>query len=97
MLLRPKSLPAYKSEWRRVKGTHGERNLYFYFYHGTMALRTDEGATWQTWYAAVTETLLKIQARDGAWPTIGKWAQEGGRVYSTAMAVLTLEATYRYQ
>ena len=32
----------------------------------------------------------------GSWDPIGAWGEDGGRVYSTAILVLTLEAYYRY-
>lgn len=34
---------------------------------------------------------------DGSWDPIGEWGIAGGRVYSTAMAALTLEIYYRYE
>ena len=33
---------------------------------------------------------------DGPWDPTGGWGEDGGRVYSTANLVLTLEAYYRY-
>ena len=33
---------------------------------------------------------------DGSWDPAGAWGEDGGRVYSTAILVLTLEAYYRY-
>ena len=35
--------------------------------------------------------------RRGSWDPTGRWSPEGGRVYSTALAVLTLEVYYRYK
>ena len=32
----------------------------------------------------------------GSWDPVGAWGEDGGRVYSTAILVLTLEAYYRY-
>ena len=40
--------------------------------------------------AAAEKNLL------GSWDPIGAWGEDGGRVYSTAILVLTLEAYYRY-
>ena len=97
VLLREENLPVYKSEWRRVSGTYSERNIYYYFYHGTVGMQTNEGSPWHTWYGAVSKTLLKVQMGDGSWQPIGKWAVDGGRVYTTAMAVLALQTPYRFQ
>lgn len=33
----------------------------------------------------------------GSWDPVGAWGSVGGRVYSTCMAVLTLQAGYRYE
>ncbi len=35
--------------------------------------------------------------RRGSWDPTGRWSPQGGRVYSTALAVLTLEVYYRYK
>ena len=32
----------------------------------------------------------------GSWDPDGRWGHEGGRIYATALAVLTLEVYYRY-
>ena len=33
---------------------------------------------------------------EGSWDPVGKGATAGGRVYATALSVLTLESYYRY-
>ena len=95
ILLRPENLPQWKKEWGSGPAPT-EFNAYYYWYHGTMAMRLLGGERWRTWNEAVTKTLLGAQEQDGSWPRIGQWALDGGRVYTTAMAILTLEATYRY-
>ena len=32
----------------------------------------------------------------GSWPPTDQWGAHGGRIYSTALAVLTLEVYYRF-
>ena len=32
----------------------------------------------------------------GSWAPLDRWGMQGGRIYSTALAVLTLEVYYRY-
>jgi hypothetical protein len=48
----------------------------------------------------ITEALTKQQSTDGddkgSWQPIGVWGEAGGRTWTTAMAVLTLEAPFRY-
>ncbi len=50
--------------------------------------------------AAICKSLAKAQVADGedrgSWAPIGVWGDGGGRVWTTAMAVLTLEAPFRY-
>ena len=43
------------------------------------------------------QVLPKLQLSDGSWPADTKWGGYGGKVYSTAMAVLCLESFYRYE
>ncbi|MHC5056398.1 MAG: prenyltransferase/squalene oxidase repeat-containing protein [Planctomycetota bacterium] len=90
-----KNLPQWKTEWRSQPPKNAI-HLYYYWYHGTVGMRGVGGGQWKTWYEAATQTLLAGQEKDGAWPPIGRWAADGGRVFTTAMAVLTLESTYRY-
>jgi len=58
------------------------------------------GDTWKAWNTAMKETLLPIQrtgrAEKGSFDPIGPTATAGGRVVSTALAVLCLEVYYRY-
>ena len=61
------------------------------------------GQPWKRWNDVVRDTLVDRQCgedegcRRGSWDPLGRWSPEGGRVYSTALAVLTLEVYYRYQ
>ncbi|MFP4055593.1 MAG: DnaJ domain-containing protein [Candidatus Brocadiia bacterium] len=44
-----------------------------------------------------TSLRARRQRRNrGSWPPYTLWAREGGRVYATALAILTLEVYYRY-
>ena len=49
---------------------------------------------------AMGPAVVKTQRLDGnfkgSWDANGAWGEDGGRVYSTAILVLTLEAYYRY-
>ena len=44
--------------------------------------------------------LIALQRRnggaDGSWDPTSRWGSRGGRVYTTALATLTLEVYYRY-
>lgn len=74
-------------------------DFYGWFY-GTNALRQYGGRLWADWYAAAVKTLLHLQSKTGSargsWNPVGVWGEDGGRIYSTAMAILTLMAPARY-
>jgi hypothetical protein len=74
-------------------------NLY-YWYYGTLALFQKHDADWVRWNNALQSQLLPRQRSDGAmlgsWDPDQVWGGYGGRVYSTSLACLCLEAYYRY-
>ena len=75
-------------------------NDFYLFYYANLALHQRRDEEWDTWHPQVRETLIKAQVQggkeDGSWPPTSRWALRGGRVYSTALAVLSLEVYYRY-
>lgn len=77
-------------------------NLY-YWYYATLAMYQHGGDNWVLWNARVRDQLVRRQERgghaDGSWdPRLCKDKHDslGGRVYTTALAALTLEVYYRY-
>ena len=76
-----------------------DTNLY-YWYYATMALHQLGGPKWDEWNAQIRDTLVKAQRQDGpytgSWDPCTRWDRYAGRVYSTALAALTLEVYYRY-
>ena len=77
-----------------------ERTNFYYWYYATMALHQLGGPEWEQWNRKVREALVSSQRDDGpfagSWDTRTRWGSYGGRVYTTAMAALTLEVYYRY-
>jgi hypothetical protein len=73
---------------------------HFYWYSATHALYQMGGNYWTRWSKSLTPVVVKKQREDGnhggSWDPVGVWGDDGGRVYSTAILVLTLEANYRY-
>lgn len=83
---------------------------YYYWYYGTVAAFQLGGEPWQRWNGAMRDAILPLQNRDeaggrrlhafGSWTPFGsnwgKWGRMGGRVYTTAICVLTLEIYYRH-
>lgn len=79
-----------------------ESDLY-YNYYGSLLLRHYGGPLWRTWNQEMRDYLIRTQVQNG--PDRGSWYfdepektnnQIGGRLYTTAMAVMILEVYYRY-
>ena len=82
----------------------GENSLdYYYWYYGTLAmfqLGDSDLPYWTKWNESMKETLINSQERTGckagSWPATDRWSSAGGRIYATALNVLSLEIYYRY-
>lgn len=76
------------------------RKDYYYWYYGTLALYQHGGDAWQQWNARLRDHLLAEQIRTGSfagsWEPTDPWGRYGGRLYSTALATLSLEVYYRF-
>lgn len=72
---------------------------FYYWYYGTLAMYQYGGEPWQMWNSVVRDTLIQEQRTSGnnagSWDPNGPWGRYGGRLYSTALATLTLEVYYR--
>jgi hypothetical protein len=73
----------------------------YYYYYATQVLHHLEGPHFDLWNHRMREHLIRTQQRSGH--RTGSWNPEGvdhgargGRMYSTAMALLTLEVYYRH-
>lgn len=74
----------------------------YYWYYATYFLHAYDEKQWSTWNSRLTRLLLDKQRDDsgcarGSWDPIGAWGEEGGRIYSTALSALCLEAPVRYE
>jgi hypothetical protein len=76
-----------------------EENIY-YWYYATQVMHHVGGSPWRQWNEKLREILVRMQERSGplagSWPPRGRWADQGGRVFMTALAVCTLEVYYRH-
>ncbi len=74
-------------------------NMYYNYYAAQVMAHFD-GPTWPRWNALMRDHLIATQATHGheagSWYFAGGYGDVGGRVYNTAMAVMTLEVYYRY-
>lgn len=71
----------------------------YHWHHATEALRQIGGAEWGDWRSKMLETATGHQRKGstygayrGSWDPVDPWGDDGGRVYSTAMMTLCLEA-----
>jgi len=77
------------------------RPNYYYWYYASLTLIQFGGDAWDDWNEQVRERLIDLQVTDGrrkgSWDhSDSRWGDRGGRIYSTAMATLTLEVYYRH-
>lgn len=74
-------------------------NMY-YNYYATQVVHHYGGEPWQRWNAKLREHLIATQAsvghESGSWRFDDQHGNVGGRLYNTAMSVMTLEVYYRY-
>ena len=77
-----------------------EENIY-YDYYATQVMHHWGGPMWEKWNTQMRDYLVATQASTGN--ASGSWyfaddpgAEEGGRLYCTAMAAMILEVYYRY-
>ncbi|NMC18832.1 MAG: hypothetical protein GYA33_00275 [Thermogutta sp.] len=78
----------------------GPLNLYFYYY-ATEVLHHMEGEDWDLWNHRMRELLIRTQEksghREGSWSPEGTvWGKRGGRIYTTSLALMTLQVYYRH-
>ncbi|MBI4833616.1 MAG: hypothetical protein HY811_02185 [Planctomycetes bacterium] len=100
MLVEESNLP----KW--LPDNYGKVDYYYWFY-GTYALNQFDGtpknasSCWSKWEKEMLPAIIKNQrgkkdgCANGSWEPVDRWSAEGGRVYSTAICVLTLEVYYR--
>lgn len=102
----PKQKPVMKAAARRLLKKLPKWDVkagsidHYYWYYGTYAIFQMGGNAWKTWSKHINKALLPNQDQEGnsagSWAPKGVWGQQGGRVYSTALSVLALEASFRY-
>jgi hypothetical protein len=80
----------------------GRQADYYLWYNCTLAMNTAGGPEWDRWNAVIRDLVISRQMDDKAGCARGSWAPNsvfggsGGRIYTTALAVLTLEVYYRF-
>lgn len=81
-----------------------DRNIY-YWYYATQLLHNMHNKEWPRWNVKLRESLIRTQITGngcdrGSWdpfaPQPDEWGRSAGRLYETALTILTLEVYYRY-
>jgi hypothetical protein len=77
-------------------------NNYYIWYNCTMAMFQVGGEPWKRWNGVLRDRVIALQVQGqecdrGSWVPDDPYSLHGGRIYSTALAVLTLEVYYRFQ
>ena len=82
-------------DWRTVPGLEVRWHFSYALYYcaqGTFQLGDDY---WDRFAAQMYDIMLRAQEKDGGWPLAGGSDGEGGRYYSTSMAILAMSVSYR--
>ena len=78
---------------------HGQPN-YYYLYYATQTLHHYGGPQWERWNSIMREVLTQSQLTKGheagSWTPVENHDRNGGRLYSTVMAICCLEVYYRH-
>lgn len=83
-------------------GKGNQRMSDFYlWYNCTLAMFMAGGDTWDRWNSVLRDHLVSLQVHSsgcdrGSWEPNDRWGGTGGRIYSTALGVLSLEVYYRF-
>ena len=82
---------------REASGQHRD---FYLWYNCTLAMFQAGGEPWERWNPPVRDTIIRLQRHDGcargSWDPSSRWGSAGGRIYTTALAALTLQVYYRY-
>ena len=91
--------PDWKAMWAHSQPRH--LHTQYYWYYATLALFNMGGHAWRTWNGRLRGLLVQQQITEG--DSRGSWDPPpygfdavGGRVYVTAINLLSLEVYYRY-
>lgn len=95
-----KEEPALAEGVAFLSKTGPKRNDMYFNYYATQVLHHWGGDEWMKWNAAMRPMLVNSQERKG--PAAGSWKPRdrhsgpGGRLYETALCLMTLEVYYRH-
>ena len=95
----PKHRPLARGAAMLGKQQPDKNNMYFNYY-ASQVLHHVGGRNWERWNPRMREYLVATQSQEGhesgSWYFAEAHSTHGGRLYTTAMAIMTLEVYYRY-
>jgi len=76
----------------------------YYWYYATQVMFHMGGDHWKQWHEKLHSLLINTQIKEGAFagswnprlPVADRWGPHGGRLYVTALNLLSLEVQYRH-
>ena len=75
-------------------------NDMYFNYYASQVMHHYQGSFWKRWNPTMRQMLVDRQATEGhetgSWQFSEPHSREAGRLYNTAMAIMTLEVYYRY-
>jgi hypothetical protein len=74
----------------------GQEYFFYSIYYGSQAAFQLGGNYWKLFRPRLQDVLLRMQSGGGFWDGQTSDAQQGGRAYCTAMAILALTVEYRF-
>jgi hypothetical protein len=78
--------------WRqKPNGSINDGYFFYAHYYAAQAMWHAGGDYWSGWYAAIRDTLVKMQQGNGSWTDPGV-----GQEFGTAMALIILQLPYNY-
>ena len=97
---REKEHPALQSACQFLADAGSSDSDIYYNYYATLVLHQARAAQWKSWNQTVRDHLEVSQQKHGheagSWFFPDQHGKVGGRLYTTAMAVMTLEVYYRF-
>ncbi|MHC5039708.1 MAG: HEAT repeat domain-containing protein [Planctomycetota bacterium] len=71
----------------------------YYWFWGTLACFRLRNAYWKAWSQPLRQAIVPVQkptgCEKGSWDPVGRWGPQGGRVYATAINLLSLEVFHQ--
>lgn len=90
-----------EKEWPEGRQVNRNDRDFYLWYNCTLGMFQAGDPYWSRWNEIVRERILALQesstgCMQGSWTPTASRDKTGGRIYTTSLAVLTLEVYYRY-